>query len=843
MAEDFTAKFKVDISDLKKNITEANKQIKLANATFKAETAGMENWSKDADGLSKKLDQLKKVLENQKTILASYEDQIKRQQEAYDENGKKADELRARLKDLAENGVAKTDEQYKQYEQALKSVIAEQAKNEKACDSLKLSVLEQKAAVGNTEGQIRKYNAELDNLEEQAKQAANESDDLKDATDEVAESAEKASGGFTVMKGALSDLVSKGITAAVDGMKKLAKATYDAWKEYDNGADAIIAATGATGEQADELMDVYKEVSKNVAGDLGDIGVAVGAVNTRFGIAGDQLEQTTEQFLKFAEINGTDVKTAVDSVQTTMAAWGLEVKDTSALLDTLNKAGQDTGTSVDAIASALSVNAPALQEMGMSVSDAAFFLANLSKNGVEASDVMGGMKKALANAAKEGKPLDKAMTEVEESIRNAKDSTQAITIASELFGAKAGPAIATAVRDGRLSFAQLGTSLTDFSGNLDTTYNAMLDAPDRIGLALQNLRVQAAEVFDTFLTEHGPQIESAITTISEKTMAFVGWISQNGPTVAAVVGSIVAAWIAYTTYTKAAAAAQWLLNAAMSANPIGLVVAALAALVAAIVILWNKSEAFREFWIALWNKIKTVAKTTVDAVTKWFTTAWANIRMAWANVGVWFGERWQAIKDVFAVVGEWFQQIFTDAWEKIKAVFASWGEFFGGLWDTVKQKFVDFGTKIGDAIGDAVKSGINGAINLVERTLNKAINLINGAIDLINMIPGVDVDYINPVQLPRLARGGVLKRGQVGLLEGSGAEAVVPLEKNKGWIRAVAKDMATQMTPGAMTKNTKTEKAYNFTQNIYAPREPSRIELYRQTRNLLAYQTEAVASV
>ena len=110
------------------------------------------------------------------------------------------------------------------------------------------------------------------------------------------------------------------------------------------------------------------------------------------------------------------------------------------------------------------------------------------------------------------------------------------------------------------------------------------------------------------------------------------------------------------------------------------------------------------------------------------------------------------------------------------------------------------------------------------------------------MIPGVDVDYINPVQLPRLARGGILKRGQVGLLEGSGAEAVVPLEKNKGWIRAVAKDMATQMTPGT-TRSTKTEKAYNFTQNIYAPREPSRIELYRQTRNLLAYQTEAVANV
>ena len=67
--EEFTAKFKVDISDLKKNITDATKQIKLANATFNAETSGMDKWAKDADGLGSKLKQLKTVLESQKSIL------------------------------------------------------------------------------------------------------------------------------------------------------------------------------------------------------------------------------------------------------------------------------------------------------------------------------------------------------------------------------------------------------------------------------------------------------------------------------------------------------------------------------------------------------------------------------------------------------------------------------------------------------------------------------------------------------------------------------------------------------------------------------------------------------
>ena len=112
MADDFTAKFKVDISDLKKNITEANKQIKLANATFKKETSGMQNWSKDADGLSSKLNQLKSVLSNQKKILSSYDAQLKAQQNAYTQSGKKAEELKAKLQDLRNNGVAKTDEEY-----------------------------------------------------------------------------------------------------------------------------------------------------------------------------------------------------------------------------------------------------------------------------------------------------------------------------------------------------------------------------------------------------------------------------------------------------------------------------------------------------------------------------------------------------------------------------------------------------------------------------------------------------------------------------------------------------------------------------------------------------------
>ena len=118
--------------------------------------------------------------------------------------------------------------------------------------------------------------------------------------------------------------------------------------------------------------------------------------------------------------------------------------------------------------------------------------------------------------------------------------------------------------------------------------------------------------------------------------------------------------------------------------------------------------------------------------------------------------------------------------------------------------------------------------------------MINGAIGLINKLPGVNVGKVSKVSLPRLAKGGVLAKGQVGLLEGSGAEAVVPLERNKYWIREVANTLLKELqNTGSLSANAanlaSNSNQYNFTQIINAPKQPSRIELYRQTRNLLAY--------
>ncbi len=148
---------------------------------------------------------------------------------------------------------------------------------------------------------------------------------------------------------------------------------------------------------------------------------------------------------------------------------------------------------------------------------------------------------------------------------------------------------------------------------------------------------------------------------------------------------------------------------------------------------------------------------------------------------------------------------------------------------------MQIGQTIGSAIEGAIKGAINSALSFVENSVNNIIKMINGVIAVINTL-GAGIPEIGLISLPRLAKGGVLSKGQVGLLEGSGAEAVVPLDENKAWISAVAADMVRALgasSAGASAAPGAESDGFSFTQVINSPKPLTRIEIYRQTRNLL----------
>lgn len=369
----------------------------------------------------------------------------------------------------------------------------------------------------------------------------------------------------------------------------LGTAAIAAFKEVDTGADTVIKKTGATGEAADQLKDSYKNVAKEIVGDFGDIGAAVGEVNTRFGSTGEDLEKLSKKFLKFAEINDTDVSSSVDKVQKALSAFGLDADNAESLLDRLTLTSQQTGISVDTLSEGLVKNGTAFEEMGLNIDQAVVLMGQMETSGANMDAVMQGLQKALKNATEDGVPLNQALSDLQDTILNGKDGVDGLTAAYDLFG-KSGAQIYTAIKNGTLDFANLAIAADDAAGAVDNTYEATKDGTDKMALAWQNLKIALSELGEAIGRVLAPIMEkitgfiqgvsdwfSGLDEGSQNTIVTIGLlVTAIGPLL--VVGGKVLSGISSITSALSAIGTS-------SAGPIGLVIAAVAAAAAGVAIL------------------------------------------------------------------------------------------------------------------------------------------------------------------------------------------------------------------------------------------------------------------
>ena len=290
-----------------------------------------------------------------------------------------------------------------------------------------------------------------------------------------------------------------------------------AFTQVDKGMDTIVAKTGAAGDALADMKGMAKDLATEIPTDFQTAGAAVGEINTRFKLSGDELKDLSSQFIKFSKLNNTDVSTSIDSVQAAMAAFGLSSDKAGAYLDTLNKVGQNTGADVNRLSQDMLTNAASFKAMGYSASDAANFLGQLSVNGVDSSQVMVGLKKAFVTATKDGVTMKTKLKELQKTMENADSDTEAYAAAMEIFGNRAGPALATAIREGRLSLEALGTSLDDNVGNVNETFEKTLDPVDKFKMAVNQAKVAGADLGNALLTRVTPMIEK-----------FQDWIGKLG---------------------------------------------------------------------------------------------------------------------------------------------------------------------------------------------------------------------------------------------------------------------------------------------------------------------------
>lgn len=645
--------------------------------------------------------------------------------------------------------------------------------------------------------QFRDFQREIIQTENKLKGFKSKLDGTEGEIENVGEAAEESGDGFTVMGGALADLVSSAIQGAISAIGDLVGALFElseATEEYRTMQAKLEGSANTFGYSADFAKAKYEEFYKY----LGDDQAATNAITNLMGV-------------------GTSTESLTDLVDGATAAWAtygdsINVESLTEAINETITCGKVTGSFADTIN----------------------WCQNANEHLEKALHGNKDAQKAYNDALEEGLPVEDAFNE---ALAKITDEQERADVVAQF----------------------LNSTYGESKKAYDETAGSILEA-NEAELALKDTQAQLGETMspiNTTLTDLKNRALTAIVPLVEKLanafMDLYNWMTEN-PTAMTILTAVVIALATAFGVLATALAIQGLingvtkaiafLNTTILANPIVLIVAAIAGLVAAFIYLWNNCESFRQFWIKLWNGIKSAfsavvswIKETAPKIARFFVDAWNKIKEIWNNsaIGNYFKNIWNTIKNIFSIVksvlsgnwrdawngiknivntwkgyfsgvwssikkifsnvGSWFGNIFRQAWTSIKNVFSNWGSFFGGLWDKIKNKFTSIGTNIASAISGAVKSGINGVISSIERTINVGIGLINGAIGLINKIPGVSIGKLNKLSLPRLAKGGIVDSPTVAEIGENGREAIIPLENNTGWLREVARGLNDYLSP------------------------------------------------
>lgn len=839
-----------------------------------------------------------------------------------------------------------------------------------------------------SEEQFRALQREIIQTEQTLKDLEKQVKEIPGALDKVGEVAGKI--------GEKSEALGKKLLPVTAGVAAVGTASVAALEEMEQGYDIVITKTGATGEALDDLKASTDKVFSDLPTDAETAGTAIGEVNTRFQVTGETLEDLSEEFIKFADINGTDLNSSIDSVDAVMNKFNVDISETPSVLGLLTKAGQDTGISMETLLGTLQTNGATLKEMGLDLTGSVNLLAQFEASGIDASTAMAGLKKAQQNATAEGKTMKDALSETIDKIKNAGSETDALQAATELFGKKGAAEMTQAIREGKFSVEDLTGSLDDYKTTVTDTFNETLHPSDQAKVALNNLKVAGKELGETMMSAVTPILEKVVQKVKD----FSAWFSTLSDSqkqmiikIAAVVAAVGPALIIFGKVAsgisqicsltsklggliKGSSALMGILS-----NPVTIVIALIAAAVAAIVLLWNNCEGFRNavkkilaaitgFFRDAWNKIQEawaaaqpyfemikegiktafsvvveiltapfriawflitsiwdiattyfqnvwigiqtvfsvvgqiiggffesawiIIKGVWDVVVLYFQTIWSNIQAVfsvvatvlgrffqvawttittiwdvatgyfqmiwsviqgifsvvqsvlsgdfsgaweaikgiWSAVTGWFGQVWSGIQNIFGSVGSWFGSIFQSAWNAVQNVFSNWGSFFSGLWGIIRNTFSNLGTSIANAIGGAVKSGINGVISMIQNTVNSAIRIINGAINLINRLPGVSVGNVGYLSLPRLAKGGILTNGRAIVAE-AGPE-IVEMVNGKTIVTPLsgtAKNTALERNFGGQKGTLKQEISMNI-ENFYNNRKQDVRELTEEVMEM-----------
>lgn len=533
--------------------------------------------------------------------------------------------------------------------------------------------------------------------------------------------------------------------------------------DYESGMSKVQAISGATGDEVKMLGDKAMEMAAQTKFSTAESAEAYQYM-AMAGWDAQQMVDGLSGIMLLASASGEDLASTSDIVTDALTAFGLKASDSGRFADVLAAASNSANTNVSMLGESFKYVAPVAGAMGYSVEDVSVALGLMANSGIKASQAGTTLRSAITNMASPTSNMAKVMDEYGISLTDADgnmlslaevmeqlrekmggldEATQA-SAASTLFGKEAMSGMLAIINASDEDFNKLTESINNSSGTTQEMADVMNDnaagAMAMLSSAINVLFTNLSEFLIPAFTEIVRKVTDAVNWFNglsegaqKAVLALGGVAAAVGPVLIVIgkiatgigaLGSVGAKLITgigkivssagglvkvggslFSIIGKVANAAKALFLI-LAANPIGLVVTAIAALVAAFVYLWNTSEEFREFWIGLWEKLKEIVSNAVEGIKEFFGNLWSNIKETFGNVREFFSEKFtqakEAVQEAWAGVKEFFGDIWeniktraSEAWENVKSKAAStwdavktkWGEtkeFFAGVWENVK---------------------------------------------------------------------------------------------------------------------------------------------------------------
>lgn len=602
------------------------------------------------------------------------------------------------------------------------------------------------------------------------------------------------------------------------------KKTVDAWSEIDEAMDTVTTKTGLTGEALLGLQEIAKGIATSLpSATFQESADAVGELNTQFGLTGDTLQSAAEYLLKYSKITGEDISNSAINAKKAIDAYGLSNEDLARVLDSVTKVGQDTGQSYDSIFQKAIDGAPQIKMLGLSFEDGATLIGRFEKSGIDSSAALASLSKATVNYAKNGKTLTEGLNETVNAIQNATSKTEAIRIASEVFGSKAAPRMVDAIQRGAFSFNDLAEAAQNSSGTVATTFDETIDPIDKLTTYSNKAKEGLGEIGGTLLETVIPALEPLMGILESA----VNWFTSLNETDQQTI--VILGLVTTAVMLLLGAIAPLVIAIGAIGAPVGIVVAAIVTAIAAITLIIQA--------IMNWGTISEWLQSTWDAFAAWLSELWTNIvttaTTAWSSFTAWLSEIWSSVVSTGQSLWSSFTSILSNIFSSlISGAQSLWSSFtstlsnlWSGLVSTGSNLFNNLGSTISgifngilstaSSIWNSIKSTISNAIDGAKNAVSNAIEAIKNLFNFNISWPHIPLPHFyvsgsaNPLDwlsqgVPSIgiewyAKGGIMTKPTLFGMNGNramvggeaGAEAILPL--NKSTLGAIGQSIANTM--------------------------------------------------